>query len=89
MMANIAVVIGLTMGILIGLAYESWRCNCPGVARLMRVLSVGVKRIVVPDREGEVADRRRANFFGRGVCCFAADPGFELVSQQRGDSSAS
>jgi len=88
-MADVAVVIGLTMDVLIGLAYERRRRDCAGIAGLTRVLGVRIKRIVVADRECEVTNRRRAEFIGRGVRSFAADPGSELVRQQRGDGSLS
>jgi hypothetical protein len=54
---------------LIGFAHECGRRDHAGITR---VLSVGIERIVVADRESEATNRREPKFLRRRVGSFAA-----------------
>jgi len=83
--AHIAVGIGRTMRVLAGLAHEGrWRDD-RRIARGARVGLVSIERILVADRQREIADRGAADLLGRRITELAPDPSSKLVCQQRVD----
>src|SRR5690349_13209576 len=86
--ADVPVLIRQPLRILAGFTDEGRRCDDTGVARSTRCRLVHVKRVVVADREREVANRGAADLIGRRVAYLAPYPSPKLLRQERAISSA-
>jgi hypothetical protein len=79
--ADVAVLVGRPMSVLVGLTYKGRRRDYRGIAGSARIRIIDIERVVVADCEREVADRRAPDLVRGGVADLAANPSSKLVCQ--------
>src|SRR3569832_1983961 len=79
MMANIAVLIGRLIDDLVGLADEGRRRNDVAMHGALGKFRVRIDRVIVGEREREIAERGTAKLLGGRVGRLAAAPGLQIV----------